>query len=64
MVLSIQEKLKLIKKIENGASKKQMSLRYGIGETTVRDIFKQKDKLMEFASISDNSSMQKRNHEI
>jgi len=35
-VLSIQEKLELIKKIENGALKKQMSLKYEIGETTVR----------------------------
>ena len=60
VVLSIQEKLELIKKIENGASKKQMSLQYGIGESTVRDIFKQKDKLMQFASTSDNSSSMKK----
>lgn len=41
--------------------KKQISLKYGIGESTVRDIFKQKDKLMKFESASDNcSSMKKR----
>lgn len=37
-----------------------MSLKYGIGESTVRDIMKQKDKLMQFASASDNSSSMKR----
>ena len=38
----------------------QMSLQCGIGESTVRDIFKQNDKLVQFASTSDNSSMKKR----
>lgn len=60
VVLSIQDKLELIKKIQNGSSKKQMSLQYGIGESTVRDILKQKDKLMEFASASDNRSCMKK----
>jgi len=36
-----------------------MSLKYGIGGSTVRDIMKQKDKLMQFASASDNSSSMK-----
>lgn len=58
--LSIQEKLELIKKLENGESRKEISLQYGIGETTVRDIFKQKDKLLRFASSSDNSSSKKK----
>lgn len=61
VVLSIQEKLELINTIEKGTSKKQISLQYGIGESTFRDIFKQNDKLMKFASASDNcSSMKKR----
>jgi len=65
VVLSIQEKLELINNIEKGTSKKQISLKYGIGESTVRDIFEQKDKLIKFASASDNcSSMKKKkNHE-
>ncbi|XP_050523014.1 jerky protein homolog-like [Daktulosphaira vitifoliae] len=61
VLLSIQDKLELINDIKKGTSKKQISLKYGIGESTVRDIFKQKDKLMKFASASDNnSSMKKR----
>ena len=59
-MLSIQQKLELIKKIENGATRKQMTLQYGIGECTVRDILKQKDKLTEFAASSDNSSAMKK----
>lgn len=54
MVLLIQEKLELIIDIEKEMSKKQISFQYGIGENTVRNIFKQKDKLMKFASASDN----------
>lgn len=34
-------------------------MQYEIGESTVRDVFKQKDKLMQFASTSDNSSSMK-----
>lgn len=61
VVLLNQEKLELNNTIEKGTSKKQISLQNGIGESTVRDIFKQKDKLMKFASASDNcSSMNKR----
>ena len=37
-----------------------MSLQYGIGECTVRDILKQNDKLMQFAASSDNSSLMKK----
>ena len=60
-MLSIQDKLELIKKIGKSALRNQMSLQYGIGECTVRDILKQKDKLMQFVASSDNStSMKKR----
>lgn len=61
VVLLIQEKLELINNIEKGTSKKQISLKYGIGKSIVRDIFKQKDKLMKFASASDNCSSMKKN---
>lgn len=60
VVLTIAQKLEMISKIENGASRKQMSLVYGIGETTVRDVLKQKDKLLNFASVSDSDSAMKK----
>ena len=60
VVLSIQDKLELIKKIGKGATRNQMSLQYGIGECTVWDILKQKEKLMQFAASSDSSSSMKK----
>ena len=60
VVLTIAQKLEMISKIENGASRKQMCLNYGIGETTVRDVLKQKDKLLAFASVSDSASGMKK----
>lgn len=60
VVLTITQKLQMISKIENGASRKQMCLEYDIGETTVRDILKQKDKLLTFASMSNNASGMKK----
>ena len=61
IVLSIKEKLQLVRKIKNGALQKQISLQYSIGESTMRGICNQKDKLMNFAFTSDNiSSMKKR----
>ena len=61
VVLSIEEKMQLIRKIENSALQKQMSLQYEIGESAVGSVCKHKDKLMNFASTSDNiSSMKKR----
>ena len=60
-VLSIEGKLQLIRKILNGASQNQMSLQYGIGESTVRGSCKQKDKFMNFSFTSENiSSIKKR----
>lgn len=42
------------------SKKKTDSLQYGIGETTGTDILKHKDKLLQFASVSDNSSSMKK----
>lgn len=60
VVLTIAQKLEIISKLENGASRKQMCLDYSIGETTVRDILKQKEKLLAFASVSDSASGMKK----
>ena len=44
-ILSIEEKLQLIRKIESGASQKQMNLQYGIEESTVRGFLNKKTNL-------------------
>lgn len=64
VVLKIAQKLEMIFKIEKGASKKQMRLYYVIGETTVQDILKQKDKLLVFASVSGTPSWMKKQKSI
>lgn len=56
VVLSIKDKLEIINKLEQGSSTKELSVTYGVGETTVRDIRKTKDKIIKFASSSDSSS--------
>lgn len=40
VVLTIKDKLDIIKKLEEGNSFKKLSVLYGIGESTVRDIKK------------------------
>jgi len=56
VVLTINQKLDIIKKLEQGGSTKNLALQYGIGETTVRDLRKNKNKLINYASNSDSSS--------
>lgn len=53
-VLSINQKLEIIKKSENGHTVKSLMREYEIGDQTVRDIIKKKQKLLEFAGTSDN----------
>ena len=50
VVLSINDKLDIIRKLEDGSSVKQLSVTYGVGETTIRDIRNSKEKLLKFAS--------------
>lgn len=63
MFLTTHLKLEVITRI-NGALRKQMCLEYGIEEITVCDIFKQRDKLMSIASMSDNSSAMEKSRTI
>lgn len=44
VVLTIKDKLDIIKKLEEGISFKKLSAVYGIGESTVRDIKKKQRK--------------------
>uniref|UniRef100_H3AS01 HTH CENPB-type domain-containing protein n=1 Tax=Latimeria chalumnae TaxID=7897 RepID=H3AS01_LATCH len=55
VVLTIKDKLE-IEKREEGSSSKQLSLIYEIGETTVRDIKKNKEKILTYASSLDSTS--------
>lgn len=54
VVLSINQKLEIINKSENGHTVKSLMREYEIGDQTVRDIIKKKQKLLEFAGNSDN----------
>lgn len=56
VVLTIKDKLDIIKKLEEGISFKKLSVVYGIGESTVRDIKKNKDRIINYASNSDPTS--------
>lgn len=56
VVLTINQKLDIIKKLEQGWSTRNLALQYCIGETTVRDLRKNKDKLINYASNFDSSS--------
>uniref|UniRef100_H3A2J1 HTH psq-type domain-containing protein n=1 Tax=Latimeria chalumnae TaxID=7897 RepID=H3A2J1_LATCH len=56
VVLTIKDKLEIIEKLEEGSSSKQLSVIYEIGETTVRDIKKNKEKILTYASSLDSTS--------
>ncbi|XP_004703486.1 tigger transposable element-derived protein 2 [Echinops telfairi] len=56
VVLTIKDKLDIIKKLEEGTSFKKLSVVYGIGESTVRDIKKNKDRIINYANSSDPTS--------
>jgi hypothetical protein len=55
VVLCIQDKLDIVQNIERGSTVKQMCLQYNIGDSTVRDIVRNKDKLLIFACSSDTN---------
>ncbi|XP_003341417.2 tigger transposable element-derived protein 2 [Monodelphis domestica] len=56
VVLTIKDKLDIIKKLEEGSSFKRLSVVYGIGESTVRDIKKNKERIITYANSSDPTS--------
>lgn len=60
VVLTISQKLELCNRFESGTPVKTICCDYGIGDSTVRDILKQKGKLMSYASDSDNYYVKKR----
>ncbi|KAG8235509.1 hypothetical protein J437_LFUL015743 [Ladona fulva] len=54
IVLTIKEKLEVVDRFEKGEPAAKLAKEYGIGEQTVRDIKKNKNKLIEFSSQSGN----------
>jgi hypothetical protein len=60
VVLSIQQKLEIIEQLGKSRNAKQLALQFGIGEQTVRDLEKKKNKLISFAFSSSLSGMKSR----
>lgn len=57
LTLSIQQKVEILKKLQNGASAKHVSDTYNVGISTIYDIKKQKEKLLAFYANSDVPQM-------
>ncbi|XP_064410264.1 jerky protein homolog [Latimeria chalumnae] len=53
-VLSIQQKVKLLKKLDHGVSVAQLREDYGVGQLTIYDLRGQKDKILKFYAESDS----------
>jgi hypothetical protein len=51
--LSIEQKVDLLRKLDNGASVKRLCEEYSIGSSTVYDLKKQKSELLKFYADSD-----------
>ena len=58
--LSIEDKLKIIERLEEGASHGKIAKEYGIGRSTVADIKKKKDQVRLFVSTLDTRAALKR----
>uniref|UniRef100_A0A2K5CCU4 HTH psq-type domain-containing protein n=1 Tax=Aotus nancymaae TaxID=37293 RepID=A0A2K5CCU4_AOTNA len=56
VVLTIKDKPDIIKKLEEGISFEKLSVVYGIGESTARDIKKNKERTINYANSSDPTS--------
>lgn len=52
--ISIQEKVEILKKLEQGVSGRKLCSLYGIGSSTLYDIKKQKEKILQFYARSDS----------
>jgi hypothetical protein len=62
IVLSIEKKLQHISKHENGAQVSTLMREYNVGEQTIRDLIRNKSRLIVFAGVSDSAGgMLKRN---
>lgn len=53
VVLSIEQKLEIVQKSENGTNVKTLVKEYNVGDSTVRDIIKNGPKFIEFSDVND-----------
>lgn len=53
VVLSIEQKLEIVQKSENGTNVKTLVKEYNVGDSTVRDIIKNGPKFIEFSDTSE-----------
>lgn len=63
-VLSIKEKIDLIKDYRNNMSVILLSEKYGVGITTVRDLIKNKETILKYGSESDSMEGLKKRHTL
>uniref|UniRef100_A0A1B6GUJ2 HTH CENPB-type domain-containing protein n=1 Tax=Cuerna arida TaxID=1464854 RepID=A0A1B6GUJ2_9HEMI len=72
VVPTIQQKIDIIKQLDEGISVKELALKYNIGSTTVHDVKKNRDKLLKFSIATSDSifgiqhrrTMKKSPHEL
>ena len=61
ITISIEQKLKILKKVDEGQSLSSIATEFGVGKSTVFDIKKSREKIMKFATEAlDESSIKKR----
>lgn len=60
VVLTLEQKLDIVTKVNSGVSVSKVALEYGIGIQTVRDIVKNKPKLEDFIQNSNSSQVMKK----
>lgn len=56
VVLTIESKIKIIERFQCGEKIAKLADEYEVGNTTVRDIIKNREKILQFASTADSSS--------
>uniref|UniRef100_A0A1B6I8X0 HTH CENPB-type domain-containing protein n=1 Tax=Homalodisca liturata TaxID=320908 RepID=A0A1B6I8X0_9HEMI len=72
VVPTIQQKIDIIKQLDEGIRVKELALKYNIGSTTVHDVKKNRDKLLKFSVATSDSvfgiqhrrTMKKSPHEL
>lgn len=63
-VLSIKEKIELINEYRKNPSVHFLSEKYGVGKQTVRDLIKNKEKILKYESESDSIHGLKNRHTL
>jgi hypothetical protein len=53
-VLTIQQKVEVLRKIDRGESVSRLRREYGVGQSTIYDIKAQKDQILQFVAESDS----------